>query len=108
MILYLAETGKTKADLTKSNGDLRNFNVEIKSTNVDLRTGNADLRAGNVDENGCKTLCKLTKSALKARSYAKTAAKTLSVSRKLLLLRADYYQEGSRMVGALRETLETL
>lgn len=36
MILYLAETGKTKADLTKSNGDLRNFNVEIKSENVDL------------------------------------------------------------------------
>ena len=36
MILYLAETGKTKADLTKSNGDLRNFNVEIKSGNVDL------------------------------------------------------------------------
>ena len=50
----------------------------------------------------------VTKSASKARSYAKTAAKTLSVSRKLLLLRADYYQEGSRMVGALRETLETL
>lgn len=99
---------KSNGDFKKSNGVLINFNVEIKSTNVDLRTGNADLRAGNVDENGCKTLCKLTKSALKARSYAKTAAKTLSVSRKLLLLRADYYQEGSRMVGALRETLETL
>ena len=40
--------------------------------------------------------------------FPKKTAKTLSVSRKLLLLRADYYQEGSRMVGALRETLETL
>ncbi|MDO4952104.1 MAG: hypothetical protein Q4E49_08600, partial [Bacteroidales bacterium] len=67
-----------------------------------------DLRAGNVDENGCKTLCKLTKCVSKACSRAKTMEKTLSVSRKLLLLRADYYQEGSRMVGALRETLETL
>ena len=61
-----------------------------------------------MDENMMENAREVTKSASKARSYAKTAAKTLSVSRKLLLLRADYYQEGSRMVGALRETLETL
>ena len=92
---------KSNGDFKKSNGVLRNFNSGIKSVNADLSTG-------SVDKNGQKMPREVTKSALKARSYAKTAAKTLSVSRKLLLLRADYYQEGSRMVGALRDTLETL
>ena len=61
-----------------------------------------------MDENMMENAREVAKCALKACSCAKTMEKTLSVSRKLLLLRADYYQEGSRMVGALRETLETL
>ena len=50
MILYLAETGKTKADLTKTNGDLRNFNVEIKSGNVDLTKTKSLKKESNSEE----------------------------------------------------------